>query len=63
MDFNDRRELLCLLVDEVIYDSGLLTIKTVLPLEQLQPVPGRGIQGIVRCAADYECVPNTGQIL
>lgn len=45
MDFNDRRELLRLLVDEVIYDAGLLTIKTVLPLEQLQPVPGRGIQG------------------
>ncbi len=45
MDFDDRRELLRLLVDEVIYDAGLLTIKTVLPLEQLQPVPGRGIQG------------------
>ena len=45
MDFDERRELLRLLVDEVIYDAGLLIIKTVLPLEQLQPVPGRGIQG------------------
>ena len=37
MDFNGRREMLRLLVDEVVYDEGLLTIKTVLPLEQLHP--------------------------
>ena len=32
--------LLRLLVEEVVYDKGLLTIKTVLSLEQLHPVSG-----------------------
>ena len=45
MDFNERRELLRLLVDDVIYDAGLLTIKTVLPLDQLQPAPVPFVQG------------------
>lgn len=56
MDFNGRRELLRLLVEEVIYDKGLLTIKTVLPLEQLHPVSGR-----VREGALPPAILRTGQ--
>jgi len=48
MDFPQRQELLRLLIDEVIYDDGQLTIKTVFPLEtasdetrQLHPVSQR----------------------
>ena len=41
MEFAERRELLRLLVDEVVFDDGRLTIRTILPLEQLHPIPGR----------------------
>lgn len=41
MDFQQRRELLRLLVDEVIYDNGKVTIKVIIPLNErrLHPVP------------------------
>ena len=41
MDFQQRRELLRLLVDEAIYDNGKVTIKTIIPLNErrLHPVP------------------------
>ena len=50
MDFNQRRELLRLLVDEVVYDDHQVTIKTIIPLGsadsadevQLYPVPQGG---------------------
>lgn len=32
MNFDERRELLRLLVDEVVYDDGQITIKTIIPL-------------------------------
>jgi len=40
MDFSQRRELLRLLVDEVVYDDGQLTIKTIIPLgeHRLHPI-------------------------
>ena len=41
MDFAERRELLRLLVDEVVYDDGHVTIRTILPIEQLYPISGR----------------------
>jgi len=50
MDFSQRRELLRLLVDEVVYDDGQVTIKTIIPLGgsadevQLRPIP-RGDTG------------------
>ena len=43
LDFNGRRELLRLLVDEVVYDDGQLPIKTILPLRQLHPT-SRGLR-------------------
>ncbi len=48
MDFQQRRELLRLLVDEVVYNEGQVTIKTIIPLGssadevQLCPVPQGG---------------------
>jgi site-specific DNA recombinase len=47
MDFEQRRELLRLLVDEVLYDDGHVTIKTVIPLveRRLHPISG-GIKGV-----------------
>ncbi len=45
MDFAQRRELLRLLVDEVVYDDGQVTIKTIIPLDgepQLRPT-ARGL--------------------
>ena len=47
MGFDERRELLRLLVDEIVYDDdkGRLTIKTILPLGQLHPAPREGKQG------------------
>ena len=41
MDFHQRRELPRLLVDEVVYEEGKVTIRTILPLEpqRLYPVP------------------------
>jgi hypothetical protein len=44
MDFRQRRELLRLLVDKVIYDyAGQVTIKTIIPVNecQLHPVVDR----------------------
>jgi site-specific DNA recombinase len=43
MNFDERRELLRLLVDEVVYDDGQVTIKTIIPLGngQLYPVSQR----------------------
>ncbi len=43
MSFNERRELLRLLVDEIVYDDGHVTIKTIIPLGngQLYPVSQR----------------------
>ena len=42
MDFEQRRELLRLLVDEVFYDDGHVTIKTIIPLveRRLHPISG-----------------------
>ena len=38
MGFEDRRELLRLLIDEIVYDDGGgMTIKTILPLGRLHP--------------------------
>jgi len=46
MDFNQRRELLRLLVDEVIYDEGKVTIKTIIPLDKVQLHPeAQGFHG------------------
>ncbi|MDP3061810.1 MAG: recombinase family protein, partial [Chloroflexota bacterium] len=47
MGFVERRELLRLLVDEVVYDEGQVTIKTIIPLggndeRRLRPVPQGG---------------------
>ena len=39
MDFAERRELLRLLVDEVVYEDGDMSIRSILPV-QLQPIPG-----------------------
>ena len=46
MDFHQRRELLRLLVEEVVYEDGKATIRTILPLEppRLYPVP-QGVRG------------------
>ena len=41
MDFTECRELLRLLVDEVAYDDGDVTIRTIIPIEQLHPIPRR----------------------
>jgi site-specific DNA recombinase len=43
MDFVQRRELLRLVVDEIVYDDGQLTIKTIIPFgeRQLHPIPQR----------------------
>jgi site-specific DNA recombinase len=43
MSFDQRRELLRLLVDEVVYDEGQVTIKTIIPLSdgQLRPMSQR----------------------
>ena len=43
MDFAERRELLRLLVDEVIYNDGKVTIKTIIPLakDRLHPISQR----------------------
>jgi hypothetical protein len=43
MSFDERRELLRLLVDEVVYDEGQVTIKTIIPIGdgQLRPIPQR----------------------
>jgi hypothetical protein len=43
LDFDGRRELLRLPVDEVVYDDGQLSIKTILPLRRLQPT-SRGVR-------------------
>jgi hypothetical protein len=43
LDFDGRRELLRLLVDEVVYDDGQLSIKTILPLGRLHPT-SRGLR-------------------
>ena len=46
MDAPERRELLRLLVDEVVYDGGKLTIKTIIPLEERQLHPqAQGARG------------------
>ena len=46
MSFAERRELIRLLVDEVIYDDGKVTIKTIIPVDQckLHPV-AEGVRG------------------
>ncbi|MDP3063844.1 MAG: recombinase family protein [Chloroflexota bacterium] len=60
MDFQQRRELLRLLVDEIIYDDGRVTIKTIIPLGgspdkvQLYPVP-QGGQGDGRKGFSSPC--------
>ena len=50
MDFKQRRELLRLLVDDIIYDDGQIAIKTIIPLvdRQLHPIGG-GIKGVEKC--------------
>ena len=46
MSFTERRELLVLLVDEIICrDDGQVTIRTVIPLEQLPPVTRESERG------------------
>ena len=47
MGFSERRELLRLLVEQVVYEDGQVTIRTILPLEQLHPIPqgARGVNG------------------
>ncbi|MCH7625820.1 MAG: recombinase family protein [Chloroflexi bacterium] len=43
MGFEDRRELLRLLIDEIVYDDGGgMTIKTILPLGRLHPASREG---------------------
>ena len=42
MEFSERRELLRLLVDEVVYDQSEVLIKTIIPLEPLHPAPREG---------------------
>ena len=42
MEFSERRELLRLLVEEVVYDQSEVTIKTIIPLEPLHPAPREG---------------------
>ena len=42
MVFSERRELLRLLVDEVVYDQSEVLIKTIIPLEPLHPAPREG---------------------
>ena len=46
MSFDERRELLRLLVDEVVYDDGQVTIKTIIPIGdgQLHPI-SQGLLG------------------
>ena len=39
MGFSERRELLRLLVEQVVYEDGQVTTRTILPLEQLHPIP------------------------
>ena len=39
MGFQERRELLRLVVDEIVYDDGDLTINTIIPTVPLHPVP------------------------
>lgn len=50
MDFNERRELLRLLVEEVVYDAGDITVRTIIPLDRLHPV-GQGLREGDRVAA------------
>jgi len=46
MGFHERRELLRLLVDEVVYDSGQVTIKTIIPLDERRLHPeAEGVHG------------------
>ena len=46
MGFEDRRELLRLLIDEIVYDDGGgMTIKTILPLGRLHPASREGGRG------------------
>ena len=39
LDFAERRGLLRLPMNQVVYDDGQVTIRTILPLEQLHPIP------------------------
>ena len=39
MGFDERRELLRLLVDEVVYEDGEVTIKTILPVDEVRLHP------------------------
>jgi site-specific DNA recombinase len=54
MTFTEKRELLRLLVDEIIYEDGNLRIKTIIPLDERQLHPAdqrvrvRGIMGYPR---------------
>ncbi len=42
MSFEERRELMRLLIDEIVYDDeGRMTIKTILPLGRLHPASRR----------------------
>ena len=41
MGFAERRDLLRLLVEQVIYEDRKVTIRTILSLEQLHPIPQR----------------------
>ena len=46
MGFEERRELLRLLIDEIVYDDGgSMIIKTILPLGRLHPAPQEGDLG------------------
>ncbi len=59
MGFVERRELLRLLVDEVVYDEGQVTIKTIIPLggndeRRLRPLP-QGGQGDGRKGSSSPC--------
>ncbi len=49
MGFEDRRELLRLLIDEIVYDDrGSMIIKTILPLGRLHPASREGERGEAR---------------
>ena len=46
MGFEERRELLRPLIDEIVYDDGGgMTIKTILPLGRLHPASREGERG------------------
>ncbi len=52
MGFEDRRELLRLLIDEIVYDDGgSMIIKTILPLGRLHPATREGDGGRGRTLA------------